>query len=239
MPIGSPLILGATVNAALLVPENADPPFIFSHTTVDVAVQLSVPVPVFMTVTDWLPGVTPFCTAENESEAGLYPIVGVAGADVTVDVVGEMSCVRPGMAVVSLCVPRPPPEVLPWVDGAANPERVEEGEDAEPVPVDTAPARLSDVVVVEVGFDGVRAVVPLGAKTPLVESLLGTVVPSIEVVVVFPLVDDACVVGASTRAVADRDFLINLCGLRNGISFAEARLFVLVRGSLSWLEALS
>ena len=104
-------------------------------------------------------------------EAGLYPIAGVADVDVTVDVVGEISCVSPGMAFVSRCVPRLPPEVLPDVDGAAaaNPDT---DEVAEPVPLGTVAAKPRDDVVVEVVLVGAIAVAVLGLKTALVESLL-------------------------------------------------------------------
>ena len=52
VPTESPLAFAPTVNAPLFVPEATDPPFRLSHATGDVAVQLSVPVPVFVIVTD-------------------------------------------------------------------------------------------------------------------------------------------------------------------------------------------
>lgn len=60
LPIESPLILAPTLNDPVLVPVAAEPPFIFSQAAVDVAVQLSVPVPLFVIVTNWLAGLAPF-----------------------------------------------------------------------------------------------------------------------------------------------------------------------------------
>ena len=60
MPIESPLILAPTLNDPLFVPDRADPPFMLSQAAVDVAVQLRVPVPVLVIVTDWLGGLAPF-----------------------------------------------------------------------------------------------------------------------------------------------------------------------------------
>jgi len=60
LPIESPLILAPTLNDPVFVPDAAEPPFIFSQAAVDVAVQLSVPVPLFVIVTNWLAGLAPF-----------------------------------------------------------------------------------------------------------------------------------------------------------------------------------
>jgi hypothetical protein len=59
LPIDSPLILAPTENDPLLVPEAAAPPLIVSHGIEEVAVQLSVPAPLFVTVTVWLEGLVP------------------------------------------------------------------------------------------------------------------------------------------------------------------------------------
>ena len=60
VPTESPLVFAPTVNEPLFVPDTADPPFILSQGAVDVAVQLRVPVPLFVIVTDWFAGLAPF-----------------------------------------------------------------------------------------------------------------------------------------------------------------------------------
>jgi hypothetical protein len=60
VPTESPLLFAPTVKVPLFVPDREDPPFMLSQAAVDVAVQLRVPVPVLVIVTDWLAGLAPF-----------------------------------------------------------------------------------------------------------------------------------------------------------------------------------
>lgn len=86
------MTLAPTENDPLLVPDAALPPLIVSQDIEEEAVQLSVPDPLFVTVTVWLDGLAPFCIAENDIEAGFLPITGVDGVEgATVDVVGVNS----------------------------------------------------------------------------------------------------------------------------------------------------
>lgn len=60
VPIDRPPILAPTVNEPLFVPDAAPPPLIVSQETEDVAVHVSVPDPLFVTVATWLDGLLPF-----------------------------------------------------------------------------------------------------------------------------------------------------------------------------------
>lgn len=75
----SPVVLAPTENDPLFVPDAAEFPLIVNQETEDVAVQLSVPEPPFVTLTVWPKGFVPPCTAEKESEAGLRPMTGLKG----------------------------------------------------------------------------------------------------------------------------------------------------------------
>ena len=140
-------------------------------------------------------------------------------------------------------MPRPPEEPFPEVDeppAAAIPASGAEVDNVEVVGLDTAPAIGSEVVVVEDAFAGATAIGVLVVAVLLVESLLWSVVPSIEVVV-GKVVDEDDVVGASTTAVpSGDDFLISLCGLRTVVlpSLVVDRPVALVRVSVD-LETFS
>jgi hypothetical protein len=175
----SPLIFAPTENDPAFVPEAAAPPLIVNHAADEVAVQVSVPEPLFVTATVWLDGFAPPWIAENDMDVGFLAIVGVEGV---VDVVegadgdvGVSNPVRPGMDVDSLFIPRPPSELPPLLDdpGAATAEMGAELDESEVVGLET-PANERDVagavVVVEVGFVGATAVV--GVEFWTVESLL-------------------------------------------------------------------
>jgi hypothetical protein len=58
--MGSPLTLAPTANDPPLTPDAPPPPFTVSQGTDEVAVQLSVPEPLLVTVTIWLDGAEPF-----------------------------------------------------------------------------------------------------------------------------------------------------------------------------------
>ena len=65
--------------------------------TEEVAVQVSVPEPLFVTMTAWLGGFTPFCTAENDSKAGFRAMIGVdrgGGGDIGGGVADGVAGVR-------------------------------------------------------------------------------------------------------------------------------------------------
>jgi hypothetical protein len=135
----------------------------FSQAAVDVLVQLRVPLPVLVIVTDWLLGLAPFCTAENEINDGFRPILGVDGGGGVTDVVGVMSCDSPGIAVASSCIPRPPlalfPDFpLPFPPGAATPANGVEVVDGAVAPLEIAPASESELVAVEEAFTGANVV---------------------------------------------------------------------------------
>lgn len=156
------------------VPEAAAAPLIVNQAAEDVAVQLSVPVPLLLTVTIWLDGFAPPCTAENDIETGFRAIIGVVGVEVvTADVVGVSNWVKPGMAVDSFFIPRPLSVVLPWVDdpGAATAETGDELDDGED---DVAPANDRDVDGDVVAIDVVVAGAGAGAVVEVsgAESLL-------------------------------------------------------------------
>ena len=149
-----------------------------SQAAVDVLVQLRVPLPVLVIVTDWPLGLTPFCTAEKEINDGFRPILGVDGGEVVVEVVGAMSCDNPGIAVASPCIPRPPlalfpefPLPFPLPPGAATPANELEVGDDEVVPPEVAPARESELVAVEKALVGAIAVEVVGF-TVVVESFV-------------------------------------------------------------------
>jgi len=59
VPVPSPLVLAPTENDPALVPEAAAPPLMVNHAADEVAVQVSVPLPLFVTVTVWLDGLPP------------------------------------------------------------------------------------------------------------------------------------------------------------------------------------
>ena len=141
-----------------------------NHAVEEVADQLRVPEPLLVTVTVWLDGFVPPWIAENDMDAGLRPMTGVEGVEEVIVVeevdVGSSNWVRPGMAVDSLFIPRPPlefPEFPPLLDepGAATAETGAEPDERDVVGLETAPANDRDVagavVVVDVGF-GVTAV---------------------------------------------------------------------------------
>ena len=178
VPTERPLIFAPTVNEPLFVPEAAEPPFRLSQAAVDAALQLRVPVPVFVIVTDCPFGLAPFCTAEKEIIDGFRPILGVDGEGDVADVVGVMSCDSPGMAVASPCIPRPPlalfpefPLPLPLPPGAATPANELEVGDEEVVPPEVAPASESELVAVEKALVGATEVEVVGF-TVAVESLV-------------------------------------------------------------------
>ena len=132
------------------VPDVAAPPFIVNHGLEEVAVQVSVPVPLLVTLTAWLEGLAPPCIAENDKVAGFLRIT--AGDDVvgaTVEVVGVSNWVNPGIDEDSFCMPRP--LVDPAPDGeepaAAMPEKDDE-EGVDVVGLERAPASDRELVVV-------------------------------------------------------------------------------------------
>jgi len=90
--------------------------------------------------------------------------------------VGSSNWVRPGMAVDSLFIPRPPVEFPPLLDepGVATAETGAELDERDVVGLEAAPANDSDVagavVVVDVGFVG--ATVVDAVELWVVESLL-------------------------------------------------------------------
>jgi hypothetical protein len=94
---------------------------------------------------------------------GVEDVVEGAGAVEVVDV-GASNWVRPGMAVDSLFIPRPPLELPPLLDdpGAATAETGAGLEEPGVVGLATAPANERDVagavVVVDVGCAGATAV---------------------------------------------------------------------------------
>src|SRR5215467_15199146 len=92
VPTARPLTFAPTVNVPLFVPDAAEAPFRLSQAAVDAAVQLRVPVPVLVMVTDWLVGLAPFCTAEKLINDGFRPILGIDVGVGVMDVVGVMSC---------------------------------------------------------------------------------------------------------------------------------------------------
>ena len=134
---------------------------------VDAAVQLRVPLPVLVIVTDCPFGLAPFCTAEKAISDGFCPILGVDGGGDVVDVVGVMSCDSPGIAVASPCIPRPPltlfPEFpLPLPPGAATPANGVEVVDGAVVLLERAPASESELVAVEKALVGATEVEVVG-----------------------------------------------------------------------------
>lgn len=176
MPTESPLVLAATENDPVFVPEAAELPFTASQDTVLVAVQVSVPEPPLVTVTVWPDGFVPPCIAENESEAGLRPMTGFeAVGNACAAVAGVSIWLNPGMAVDRCCIPRPL-LVLSWIDepGAATGDN---GNALEAVPVEgvvlkAAPndSHVAGAVVTDVVFVGAAVVDVLGLSA--VESLL-------------------------------------------------------------------
>jgi len=178
VPTASPLIFAPTVNVPLFAPDAAGPPFRLSQAAVGAAVQLRVPVPVLVIVTNCPFGLAPFCTAEKEINDGFRPILGVDGGGDVVVVVGAMSCDSPGIAVASPCIPRPPlalfpefPLPFPLPPGAATPANELEVGDDEVVPPEVAPARESELVAVEKALVGAIAVEVVGF-TVVVESFV-------------------------------------------------------------------
>ena len=204
VPTPSPLMFAPTVNEPLFVPEAADPPFRLSQAAVDAAAQLRVPLPVLVTVTDWLLGLAPFCTAEKEISDGFRPILGVDGEGDVVDVVGVMSCDSPGIAVARPCIPRPPLVLPPDIDpppGAATPANGVEVVDGAAVPLEMAPVSESELVVVEEVVDVVEL-------TVVVE--LWSVVPSAGVPVLETVAPDVVLGAWMTAVPKGDDFLISL-----------------------------
>ena len=59
VPVESPLTLAPRENDPLFVPDAAGAPLSINQGTDDVAVHVSVPVPVFVTVTTWPDGLVP------------------------------------------------------------------------------------------------------------------------------------------------------------------------------------
>ena len=138
-----------------------------NHAVEEVADQLRVPEPLLVTVTVWLDGFVPPWIDENDMDAGLRPMTGVEGGEEVIVVeevdVGSINWVRPGMAVESLFIPRPPLEFPPLLEepGTATAETGPEPDETDVVGLETAPVNDRDVagavVVVDVGF-GVTAV---------------------------------------------------------------------------------
>jgi len=97
----------------------------------------------------------------------------VEGAGASVVVVGVSTPVRPGMAVDSLFIPRPPSDFPPLLDdpGAATAESGEP-EDKDVVGLETAPANERDVDVVVVDADVVGATAVDAVEFWTVESVL-------------------------------------------------------------------
>ncbi len=60
LPTERPPTFAPTVNDPVFVPEATEPPLTVSQVTDEPAVQLRVPVPPLVTVTDWLAGFAPF-----------------------------------------------------------------------------------------------------------------------------------------------------------------------------------
>jgi len=150
-----------------------------NHAAEELADQPRVPEPLLVIVTVWLDGFAPPWIAENDIDAGLRPMTGVEGVEeVVVEEVdvGSSNWVRPGMAVDSLFIPRPPVEFPPLLDepGVATAETGAELDERDVVGLETAPANDSDVagavVVVDVGFVG--ATVVDAVELWVVESLL-------------------------------------------------------------------
>ena len=82
----SPVVLAPTENDPPFVPDAAELPLTVNQETEEVAVQLSVPEPPFVTLTAWPKGFVPPCTPEKESEAGFRPMTGLEGVGGTGDV---------------------------------------------------------------------------------------------------------------------------------------------------------
>jgi hypothetical protein len=126
-PAVSPLGLTLTAMVPALLPEADAAPLIFNQGIFEDADQVSVPVPTLLIATDWLAGVTPFWTAENESTNGLSPIAGIAGVGVdggggvTDNDGGASTCVKPGICAAKLRMLRPPPLDPAPADAVAPP----------------------------------------------------------------------------------------------------------------------
>jgi hypothetical protein len=249
--MGSPLIFAPTENDPLLVPDAAPPPLIVSHDIEEVAVQVSVPDPLFVTVTVWLDGLAPPCIAENEIEAGFRAMTGIVGAGVgagagAADVVGVSSWVRPGIAVDSVFIPRPLAlEFPPLLDepGAATPAMGEGLDAVEEDELERAPASESDAAgVVEVVDDCAGATALDAVEFNDVASLRGVGALSTTAVDVLRDVDPVCddVVAFGCTDARGADFLMSLCDLRTGAgSFEVERVFAGAAGVRSGVWAFS
>ena len=160
-----------------------------------------------------------------------------------------MSCVRPGIASTSLCIPLPPVDPLPEVEepAAAIPARGVAIGDVWVVGLKVAAAKGIEVVVVKGAVVGATAREVLELFVVVVElvvvvSFVWRVVLSLVVVEgVEPVgpgeysdVDD----GICTSAAVDCcGFLISLCGLRieSLLSFVVDEVLALVRMSVVWV----
>ena len=95
----------------MLVPDVETAPFTFSQAIFEEAVQVRVPVPAFVIVTDWLAGAAAFWTAANESVNGLRPIAGTGvgvGGGVTDSDGGASTSARRGICAARLRMLLPP-----------------------------------------------------------------------------------------------------------------------------------
>ena len=135
-----------TARVPVFVPEAEAAPFTFIQDMLEVAVQVRVPVPALVIVTDWLAGAAPFCTAEKESAGGVSPIVGVGvgggGGGVSADGVGATNCASPGISAATLLIDRPPVLPLPEVEELPAPAAA-----SGMVLVDAVPAAMDPVAV--------------------------------------------------------------------------------------------
>ena len=207
-------------------------------------VQLNVPAPVLLIASVCAAGLLPPWTPLNERFVALRLMVGIEDVvGVTIGVVGVSSCVSPGIAVDSFCIPRPLVDVPPNADepGAAMPDNGDEVEDVVVVGLERAPASERElvVVVVEVVVGAMLLdVVPvrLVALFVWVVVELSTVVGAVSSVEVEDVVVSGC-----TEARGD-DFLMSLWGFRIDVeSFVESVLEVFrsVTCAFSWPIAIN
>ena len=139
-----------TVTVPLPVPEAGAT---LSQEALSLADHARVPPPVLLSVMVCAAGLLPPCCAVKARLVGLAPIAGVeGGGGVTGGVVGERSCESPGIASMSLCMPLPPPELLPVADDpvAAVPTAAVGADEVWPVGPERAPANDAEVVIVVV-----------------------------------------------------------------------------------------
>lgn len=184
VPGESPARLAVTISELEPVPDAGETD---NHATDVEAFQLRVPVPELLMLMVCDDGFVPPCVPENVRVVGARPmlgfgaITGVEGVEEVVEGAGVVvvaavsKSVRPGMAVDSLVIPRPPLEFLPLADdpGAATADTGADPDERDVVGLETAPAKDRDVagavVVVDVDF-GATAVDAVEVRA--VESLL-------------------------------------------------------------------